>query len=295
MDYLDDWYEEEEKGPGKYAKPEEYDNYRNPVFFDDIIFEGDLNKLAIYKSSRWNAEDEDAMDAIEEWFDKLPDKEKRISMRRATGLRLKWLREEKGLTQLQLGEWLDLGRRTISKYERGQQAIPADDLRIICNLFDVSADYLLIRGPRGGSNGQKRFPFSEAALDSLGEVETAPRNTKVIDAVNYLLESGISSGLFQEVGNYIQMPYCLIESDFESAEAFQAFKRQISESKEFVVRPSTQNSPERVLCKLDCQAFGISRELSQLLDGYRRDKRMRKKLAQKFLAEHKKDMEKIEN
>jgi len=57
--------------------------------------------------------------------------------------RLKELREEKGLTQEQLGEMLKISRKTISSYESGKAQPPMDTLHKLAKILNTSADYLL--------------------------------------------------------------------------------------------------------------------------------------------------------
>ena len=56
---------------------------------------------------------------------------------------LKDLREEKGLTQAQLGKELGLDQTTISQYERGVREPDFQILKKLRDYFGVTADYLL--------------------------------------------------------------------------------------------------------------------------------------------------------
>ncbi|MCL2861399.1 MAG: helix-turn-helix domain-containing protein [Firmicutes bacterium] len=58
-------------------------------------------------------------------------------------LRIKELREEKGLTQKQLANQIGVDQRTISSYEIGHTEPDIKTIRKLCKIFDVSADYLL--------------------------------------------------------------------------------------------------------------------------------------------------------
>ena len=57
--------------------------------------------------------------------------------------RLRELRKEKGLSQVELGEHLGYGYTAISSYETGRNEPCYIDLIRICEILDVSADYIL--------------------------------------------------------------------------------------------------------------------------------------------------------
>lgn len=56
---------------------------------------------------------------------------------------LKLLRIEKNLTLRDLSEKVNISYVTLSRYENGLQPISEENLVILCNFFDVSADYFL--------------------------------------------------------------------------------------------------------------------------------------------------------
>jgi len=59
------------------------------------------------------------------------------------GNRIRKLREDKGLNQLELSKLLNIGNSTLSQYESGQRT-PSDDIKIkLSKIFDVSIDYLI--------------------------------------------------------------------------------------------------------------------------------------------------------
>ena len=61
------------------------------------------------------------------------------------GQRIKSLREEEQLTQVDLAKILKINNSTLSQYETGAR-IPSDDMKImIADYFSVSLDYLLGR------------------------------------------------------------------------------------------------------------------------------------------------------
>lgn len=66
--------------------------------------------------------------------------------------RLRQLREEKALSQLELGKTLGIGNSTLSNYEAGYRAPDNETLVRIADYFSVTTDYLLGRtDDRNGS------------------------------------------------------------------------------------------------------------------------------------------------
>lgn len=61
----------------------------------------------------------------------------------AVGERIKKLREDRGLTQLELANQLGKKRVTVSAYESGRIEPPATVIFLLSTIFDVSADFLL--------------------------------------------------------------------------------------------------------------------------------------------------------
>lgn len=59
--------------------------------------------------------------------------------------RIRNLREDKDLTQTQMGEILSCSQRVYSNYERGDIDIPTQTLIKIADFYNVSVDYLLER------------------------------------------------------------------------------------------------------------------------------------------------------
>lgn len=57
--------------------------------------------------------------------------------------RIKELRKEKGLSQKELAEILKVDFRTISFWETGRYEPNINQIIILCDFFNVSADYLL--------------------------------------------------------------------------------------------------------------------------------------------------------
>lgn len=59
--------------------------------------------------------------------------------------RIRDLRIERGWTQLQLGKRIGAAKSTVSGYESGDRQLTPALINTLCDLFDVSADYLLCR------------------------------------------------------------------------------------------------------------------------------------------------------
>ncbi|MDO7787901.1 helix-turn-helix domain-containing protein [Desulforamulus aquiferis] len=61
------------------------------------------------------------------------------------GKRIKHLREEKGLNQIELAKLLNISNTTLSQYENGQR-VPSDEIKIkLAEVFDTTTDFLLGR------------------------------------------------------------------------------------------------------------------------------------------------------
>lgn len=59
------------------------------------------------------------------------------------GEKLRLLREEAELNQTELGDAVHMTQRKISYLENGKYEPSMDDLKSLCNYFNISADYFL--------------------------------------------------------------------------------------------------------------------------------------------------------
>ena len=59
------------------------------------------------------------------------------------GEKIRLLREEKELNQTELGREVQMTQRKISYIECGKYEPSMEDIRLLCKVFHVSADYLL--------------------------------------------------------------------------------------------------------------------------------------------------------
>jgi len=88
--------------------------------------------------------------------------------------RLKALRKEKGKTQQNIADLLNVQRSTYGEYERGKILPPMDKMKVLADYFGVSIDYLI-----GGKN-ETEFGTEITNIDVSGQLKTA---------LNYLKEN----------------------------------------------------------------------------------------------------------
>lgn len=60
-------------------------------------------------------------------------------------MRLKYLREKRGISQIKLAMDLDMNQNSISRYETGTREVDYKSLIKFADYFNVSIDYLLER------------------------------------------------------------------------------------------------------------------------------------------------------
>ena len=73
--------------------------------------------------------------------------------------RLYFLREEKDLTQDDIGAILGVSKSAISKWENGKEIIPLNKLNELANYFNTSLDYLV------GLSNEKTYPNIKKDID----------------------------------------------------------------------------------------------------------------------------------
>jgi len=59
--------------------------------------------------------------------------------------RLRDLREDAGMTQQQVADYLKTSQTMYARYERGANELPIRHLLALANLYQVSTDYILCR------------------------------------------------------------------------------------------------------------------------------------------------------
>lgn len=111
---------------------------------------------------------------------------------------LKEEREKKSLSQTELGEQMNCSRYRIADLERGRITPTLEDINFLCDLFGVSADYLLGRTESRTTDQNLRAicdytGLSEQAAQMLNmdvPADSKERNTDYLLACNRFIESG---------------------------------------------------------------------------------------------------------
>lgn len=58
-------------------------------------------------------------------------------------IRLKELRKEKGVSQLEIAKLLNMSKMAVSHWEKGNSEPSIEQLKLLAQYFDVSVDYLI--------------------------------------------------------------------------------------------------------------------------------------------------------
>jgi transcriptional regulator with XRE-family HTH domain len=90
--------------------------------------------------------------------------------------RLKNLRENSGFTQTDVAKALNINYKTISNYELGKREPDLKTLIEICDLFDVTADYLL--GRTAHPHYYKQIALDVKSESLLNQFSTLPNKSK---------------------------------------------------------------------------------------------------------------------
>lgn len=107
------------------------------------------------------------------------------------GKRIKQLRQSKGLTMDALGEMFisaekpeGLTKQTVSAWEADRNQLTAQQIQRICEIFDISADYLLF-GKQAATKQGWPFTVSFRLYAEMEEGEQRRLNNLVESTVNY--------------------------------------------------------------------------------------------------------------
>ena len=91
--------------------------------------------------------------------------------------RLKELRKEKGMSQIALAKELGVSYRTLQNWENGVSSIKSDRLKILCEIFDVDAPYIL-----GYNTVKNETNIKAAVLDEALEKLRAINNMLSVES-----------------------------------------------------------------------------------------------------------------
>ena len=72
------------------------------------------------------------------------------------GDKLTFLRKQKGLSQLEVSEKLDVSRQAVSRWESGTSKPSVENLQSLCQLYDVTIDNLLNESEEGSHTISKQ-------------------------------------------------------------------------------------------------------------------------------------------
>ena len=108
------------------------------------------------------------------------------------GIRLRELRKQNGYTIEQFAEKIGVAKSTLGYYENDNRMPDIEILCRICNVFNVTADYMIGRTNTAAVKGKMKTVceltgLSDAAADFLSEL-LKHRRYRVLDKLNYLLE-----------------------------------------------------------------------------------------------------------
>lgn len=97
------------------------------------------------------------------------------------GQRLKQLREENHLTLEELSKKLNIGRSTISNYERDYRRPDINTIKHISDFFDVTVDYLLGKTDMRNYKVSKKEQMADEIIQVLIEKKLIEKDEKLTD------------------------------------------------------------------------------------------------------------------
>lgn len=68
--------------------------------------------------------------------------------------RMRELREEKGLTQTELANYLEVTQKTYFRYENDERSIPLEKLILLADFYQTTLDYLVGRSDQNDFNAK---------------------------------------------------------------------------------------------------------------------------------------------
>ena len=99
---------------------------------------------------------------------------------RETGVRFKVFRQEKNLTQTEIGKYLEKGKSTIMRYEVGEIPIPADAISTLQTRLGLDVEWFF--------TGEKSKVKANAPGSLLKDISQLNENNKLLAAKVKMLE-----------------------------------------------------------------------------------------------------------
>lgn len=93
----------------------------------------------------------------------------------AVGERLRWAREQAGLTQAQIARMLNYHRPTISQIEAGQRIVRPDEIARFASLYGVQEAWII--------HGDKGIPADQNARVEIAARELSKLSKKDLDSI----------------------------------------------------------------------------------------------------------------
>ncbi|WP_368490226.1 helix-turn-helix domain-containing protein [Clostridium sp. BJN0013] len=113
------------------------------------------------------------------------------------GARLKLLRKEKGLTQKELAQKLNMQNTAISKYELNQRKPDTETLLEIANFFNVSVDYLL-------GNSDDRTTLNPKENTSYEKISELVKENEIKTLAAHFDGEDITDDDVEDIKNFIE-------------------------------------------------------------------------------------------
>ena len=116
-------------------------------------------------------------------MNKLIDVMQNQDIRKAFGIRLKELRKQKGWTQKQVANMLDVRYSHLNKYESGMHIPPIERLIQLADIFEVSLDYLVMGTPIEDTPIKNEILFRRFKILEHFKPDDQETVIKIIDAL----------------------------------------------------------------------------------------------------------------
>lgn len=97
------------------------------------------------------------------------------------GNRIKYLREEKEISQKKLAEYIKVSPSSIGMYEQERRVPSAEILNLIAEFFNVSVDYLM--GRTDTKNDENKYNINKKSQEILDVIKKSGINLDKIDYI----------------------------------------------------------------------------------------------------------------